>query len=121
LRDAWEPDDDGRAVVGGVEFPVSIVDGERLAFSILNRAILAVVGFRLSNGLVLDSRVEVVVDAGCGHGLDEVTVVPSIDTELFGVSIKTSGVLPLFPPLEHLSAWVVEEVEALTESDSDIG
>jgi hypothetical protein len=37
-----------------------------------------VVGFFLSDSLVLDSRVEVVVNAGSGHGLVKLAVLPSI-------------------------------------------
>jgi len=61
LGDAWEADDDC-AVFGRVDLPVLVVDGERLALSVADLSVLVVVGFRLSDGLVLDGRVEVVVD-----------------------------------------------------------
>ncbi len=97
LRDAREADDDC-AVFGRVDFPILVVDGERLTLSVANLSVLGVVGFRLSDGLVLNSRVEVVVDAGSGHGLPEVAILPSVDTELLGVTVEASSALPLFPP-----------------------
>jgi predicted AAA+ superfamily ATPase len=32
------------------------------------------------------------------HRLGEVTVLPSVDTELLGITVETGGVLPLFAP-----------------------
>ena len=97
LGDTREADDD-RAVLGRVDFPVLVVDGERLTLSVANLSVLAVVGFRLSDGSILNSRVESVVDAGRGHGFAEVAVFPSVDTELLGVAVESRGVLLLFPP-----------------------
>jgi hypothetical protein len=57
-----------------------------------------VVGFGLSDGLVLDGRVEVGVDAGSGHGFVEVVIFPPVDTELLGITVEASGVLPLLTP-----------------------
>jgi hypothetical protein len=89
---------DDRAVLGRVNFPVPVIDGERLTLSVANLSVLVVFGFRLSNGLVLDSRVEVVVDAGGGHRFVEVAALISVDTELFDITIEASGVLLLFSP-----------------------
>ncbi|ERG97850.1 MAG: hypothetical protein J07HQX50_01880 [Haloquadratum sp. J07HQX50] len=55
------------------------------------------VGFRLSDGLVLDGRVEGIVDAGRDHGFVEVAGLPSVNAGPFGVTVELSGVLPLFP------------------------
>ena len=42
--------------------------------------------------------VKCVINAGCGHGLTKITILPSVDTELFGITVETSALLPLFPP-----------------------
>jgi hypothetical protein len=75
-----------------------LVDRERLSLSVANRSVIVVVGFCLSDGLVLDGRVKSVVDAGRGHGSAEVAVLPSVDTELLGITVEAGGVLPFFPP-----------------------
>jgi len=97
MGDTREADDDC-AVLGRVDLPVLVVDGEWLTLSVANLSILVVVGFCLSDGLVLDGRVECIVGTGCGHGLPEVDVLPSVDTELLGITVETSALLPFFPP-----------------------
>ena len=97
MGDAREADND-RTVLGRVDFPVLVVDCERLTLSVANLSILAMFKFGLSDGLVLSSRVEVVVNAGRGHGLVEVATLLSVDTELLGITVEAGGVLPLFPP-----------------------
>ncbi len=42
--------------------------------------------------------VKCVINAGCGHGLTKITIFPSVDTELFGITVETSALLSLFPP-----------------------
>ena len=38
------------------------------------------------------------IDAGRGHGLAEVAVLPPIDAELLGFTVEARGALPLFAP-----------------------
>lgn len=104
LRDTRETDD-GRAVICRVDLTVLVVDGERLTRLMTNLSIFCVVGFDLSNGLVLGSWVRIVVDTVRGRGLAEITVLLSVDTTLLDITVEARGVLPLFAPWER---YIVE-------------
>jgi hypothetical protein len=91
--------------LSAVNLPVLVVDRERLAGVVFHDAVCLVVGLGFADGLILDGRVERVVDAGRGHAHPKLVGFPPVDAELLGVAVQVGGALPL---PAAVAGWVVE-------------